>query len=64
MKEKDGKIKEKVVECNPEPENALKALLGEFIASVETGRMSGPTGEDARRVLQIVGRTYKLLEKK
>ena len=64
VKDKDGNLKEKVVECDPEPENALRALFSEFITSIETGRMSGPAGEDARRVLRIVGRTYKILEKK
>lgn len=64
VKDKNGKVKEKVVECNPEPENALKALLSEFIRSIETDKMSGPTGEDALQVLQIVGRTYEILEKK
>ena len=62
LKDKEGTIIEKTTTCNPEPENALKALFKKFIISVETGKTSGPTGEDALRVLEIVGKTYKILE--
>jgi len=64
LKNKDGNVTEEVIECDPEPENALEVLLSEFITSIETGKMSGPTGEDALQVLQIVEKTYKILEKK
>lgn len=64
VKDKDGNVREEVVECDPEPENALKALFNEFVASIETGKMSGPTEDDALRVLQIVGKTYKILGQK
>ena len=62
LKNKDGTVTEKTTTCNPEPENALKALFKKFIISVKTGKISGPTGEDALRVLEIVGKTYKVLE--
>ncbi len=64
VKNKDGVIVEKTTECDPEPENALKALFKEFITSIKTGKMSGPVGEDALRVLQVVEGAYKTLEKK
>ena len=63
MKKKDGNVKEEVIECDPEPENALKALFSEFIKAIETGKTFGPTGENALKVLDIVGKTYKILEK-
>ena len=53
-----------MIECDPEPGNALKALFSEFIASIENRKASGPSGEDAVKVLNIVGKTYKILEKK
>ena len=64
LKNKDGTITEKTTACNPKPENALKALFKKFITSVETGTVSGLSGVDALRVLEIVGKTYKILEKK
>src|SRR3989344_56566 len=62
VKDKDDNFAEETTECNPEPGNALEALFGEFIKAIETGKMSGPTGEEALQVLQIVEKTYKILE--
>ncbi len=64
VKDKDGTVMEEMIECNPEPGNALETLFAEFIIAVKTGKTSGPTGEDALRVLQVVEKTYKILEKK
>ena len=64
VKDKDDNFAEETTECNPEPGNALEALFGEFIKAIETGKMSGPTGEEALQVLQIVEKTYKILDKK
>jgi len=64
VKDKDSNVGEEVVECDPEPENALRTLFNEFIASIETGKMSEPIGENALRVLQIVVKAYKILDKK
>lgn len=64
VKDRDGNVGEEVIECDPEPENALRALFKEFLMSIESAKISGPTGEDAWRVLHLVGETYKILDKK
>lgn len=64
VKNTDGNFTEKITKCDSEPENALRALFHEFTSSIETGTISGPTGEDALRVLKIVEKTYKILEKR
>jgi predicted dehydrogenase len=53
-----GKIRERSVVCNPEPANALRATLSEFLSAIKQRRHSVPTGPDALLVLETVKKAY------
>lgn len=54
----DFSVKEEIIECNPDAENSLRALLSEFVNAIKEKRNSEPSGVDALKMLKIVEEVY------
>lgn len=55
---KGGKARERTVVCNPEPANALRAELAEFLSAIRRRSNAASTGQDALLVLETVKKAY------
>lgn len=56
---KTGRVTEKKVVCNPDPDNSLRLTLGEFIAALEARREPRPGAQDALAVLRVAEAAYR-----
>ncbi len=54
----DNSLKEEIIECNPNAENSLNALLNEFVMAIKEKREPQPNGTDALNMLKIVEKVY------
>jgi predicted dehydrogenase len=57
---KEYSVREKTIVCDPEPSNALRHELREFIRAIRTHRDPHPNGTDALRVLQSAESAYRV----
>ena len=56
---REGRITEKKVVCNPDPDNSLRLTLDEFIAALEAKREPQPGARNALAVLRIAEMAYR-----